>query len=136
MGRVPDVKRIVKEDFDSEYHSLIEKLAFPLNSHMEQVRNILSKNINIDNLAQDFVPLKVQTGSNGQPLNKLSFKSTLKSRIRGLVIISANVTSSNTSFLAQAPFITFSQNEEIVNILHIAGLAPETTYELLLQTIS
>ena len=45
MGKVPDLKRIAKEDFPSEYQTLIEKLAFPLNSHMEQVRNLFSKGI-------------------------------------------------------------------------------------------
>lgn len=136
MGKIPDLKRIVKEDFDSEYQQLIEKLSFPLNSHMEQVRNLFNKNINTDNLARELITLQVQTNASGQPINKLSFKSKLKDRVRGINIISGNILSSNTTYMTQAPFITFSQNGEIVNILYIAGLAPETRYEFLLETIS
>lgn len=134
--KAPDLKRIVKEDFDSEYQQLIEKLSFPLNSHMEQVRNLFNKNINTDNLARELITLQVQTNASGQPINKLSFKSKLKDRVRGINIISGNILSSNTTYMTQAPFITFSQNGEIVNILYIAGLAPETRYEFLLETIS
>lgn len=136
MSRVPDFKRIVKEDFPAQYQDLIEKLAFPINSHMEQVRNALNKNINFDNLAQDLVTLRILTGANSQPLNNVTFKSKLLSKIRGIMVISATNVSSNTTYQQIQPFITFSQNLDIVNIISIGGLSPNTTYDLLLQTIS
>ena len=136
VGKAPDLKRIAKEDFESQYHSLIEKLAFPLNSHMEQVRNLFSKGIDFDNLTRELITLKVQTDLESKPLTKLSFKSTLKNKVRGINVISANITSSNTSYVQQAPFISFSQNNNIISINNISGLSPETTYELLLETIS
>lgn len=136
MGKIPDLKRITKEDFPEQYRDLIEKLAFPLNSHMEQVRNLFNKNITFDNLAQDITTLSVQTGANGQPINKIEFKSTLNDRVKGLIPISANITSNNTSFVTQMPFISFTQDVNIVRITNIAGLSPETTYELTLLVIS
>jgi hypothetical protein len=136
LGKAPDLKRISKEDFPAQYQDLIDKLAFPLNSHMEQVRNLFSKGIDIDNLTREFITLKVQTDSTSRPINKLSFKSSLRNKLKGINVISGNITSSNTSYLQQAPFISFSQNTNIVSINNISGLAPETTYELLLETIS
>jgi hypothetical protein len=136
MGKAPDLKRIAKEDFSAEDQALIEKLAFPLNSHMEQVRNLFSKGIDFDNLSREVITLKVQTGSNGQPINKISFKSGLRNKIKGINIIAANITSNNTSYIQSAPFISFSQENNIVSINYIAGLAVETTYELVLETIS
>lgn len=136
MGKAPDLKRISREDFPAEYQELIEKLAFPLNSHMEQVRNLFNKGIDFENLTRELITLKVQTNSSGKPLNVLTFKSNLRSRVRGINVISANITSSNTSYPEQAPFISFSQNLNIVTILNISGLLPETSYELLLETIS
>jgi len=132
----PDLKRISKEDFPPEFHQLIEKLAFPLNSHMEQVRNLFNKGVDFDNLTQELITLKVQTNASSQPINKLNFKSSLRDKVRGIVVISANITSSNTSYVQAAPFISFSQNLNIISINNISGLAPETTYELLLLTIS
>lgn len=136
MGKVPDLKRISKEDFPSEYQALIEKLAFPLNSHMEQVRALFSKGIDFENLTQELITLKVQTNEKSVPNNRITFKSSLRNKLKGIVVISANITSDNTSFVQSQPFISFSQNLNIVQINNIAGLAAETTYELLLLTIS
>lgn len=136
MGKAPDLKRIVKEDFPSEYQVLIEKLAFPLNSHMEQVRNLFAKGIDFDNLTRELITLTFQTNSSGQPINTLTFKSNLKNRVRGINVISANITSSTLTYVTQAPFISFTQNSNIITVLNISGLQPETTYEFLLETIS
>jgi len=136
MGKPPDLKRISKEDFPAEDHPLIEKLAFPLNSHMEQVRNLFNKGIDFQNLNQELITLTVQTGSNSNPLNPLSFKTSLRNKVRGIIVVSANITSSNTSYPNQTPFISFSQENNIVSINNISGLSPETKYELLLLTIS
>lgn len=136
MGKPPDLKRISKEDFAAEYQELVGKLAFPLNSFMEQVRNLFSKGIDIDNLTEEYITLKVQTNSDSQPIAPLSFKSNLRNKVRGMWVISGNITSANNSYVQQAPFITFSQNLNIVSIVNISGLAPETTYEFLLRTTS
>lgn len=136
MGRPPDLKRIVKEDFDSQYQGLIEKLAFPLNSHMEQVRNLFSKGIDFENLSQEIITLTVQTNSTSKPISPLTFKTSLKNRVKGIMVISANITSSTNAYIQQAPFISFSQNNNIITINNISGLGSEVTYELLLLTIS
>ena len=136
MGKVPDLKRIVKEDFDPEYQQLIEKLAFPINSHMEQVRALFDKGIDFTNLTQELITLKVQTNEKSVPNSRLTFKSTLRNKVRGIIVVSAAITSSNTSYMQAQPFISFSQNLNIVTINNISSLAPETSYELLLLTIS
>jgi hypothetical protein len=136
MAKPLDLKRIAKEDFPAEYHDLIDKLSFPINSSFEQLRNLTAKGIDFDNLARELITLTVQTGTNSKPLAPLSFKSNLRNRIRGINVISANITSSQLSYIQFAPFISFSQANSTVSILNITGLAPETTYELLLETIS
>jgi hypothetical protein len=124
-----DLKRLTKEDFPSKYFDLLDRLIFPLNSHMEQVRNIL----NFDN--KEFTTLSIATNNSGQPVSPVKFNSSLNERIRGLMVASAKVTSDNTSFLTQAPFITFSQNESVVTINYIAGLQPNKRYELTLFSV-
>lgn len=137
MGaKLPDFKRIAKEDFPQEYHDLIDKIAFPLNSHMEQVRNLFNKNIDFNNLARELIPLRVQTGDTSAPLAKLTFKSNLNNKIRGLNVISASVVTPVGTYLNTAPFISFSQEGSIVTITNISGLSQNTTYDLLLETIS
>lgn len=134
--KAPDLKRISKEDYPAQYQDLIEKLAFPLNSHMEQVRNILSGNVDFDNLSREIITVRIQTDSNSKPISTPSFKSKLRSRVRGIVPVSLSILSSSNAYPSQAPFISFSQNGAIVTLNSITGLDPETTYELLLETIS
>ena len=136
MGRIPDLKRITKEDFPEKDRELVEKLAFPINSHMEQVRNLFNRNITFENLAQDLITITLQTGTDSKPLNNPEFKSSLNNRVRGIMVVSASITSNNTSFVNETPFISFSQDNDLVTITNISGLEAETAYELLLLTIS
>lgn len=135
MGKVPDLKRVTVEDFSSEDQNLIGKLAFIINSFHEQVRSVLSKNIDFENLAQETRILSFSTNSNGQPLNAVSFKSGLINKIQGITIIRSVITSDNTSFVGVNPVISWSQNASLVTITNIGGLQNETKYELTILTI-
>lgn len=134
MGRVPDLKRITKEDFPQEYHGLIDRLGFVLNSHMEQVRNLFNKSIDFTNLDQEIVVLSFLTDNNGQPVSTQTFKSSLNRNINGLIPIS--VKPQNTQVVVTTfPMINFTQNSNIINLSYIGGLAPETNYTLTLLVI-
>lgn len=135
MARIPDLKRIAKEDFPAKYRDLIEKLAFPINSHIEQVRSALNKNINFENLAQELKTLTFTTGSNGQPLNTVTFRSDLSSNVQGIIPVRTVITSSNTSFADNIPTISWVQNRNIVTINYIGNLQPETDYQITILTL-
>lgn len=136
MSKLPDIKRITKDDFDSQYQGLIDRLAFPLNSFMEQVRNILNKGVDFDNLAQELVTVTIQTNDVSMPISKVSFKTNLTNRIKGIMVISGQITSDNTSYVTQYPFISFTQNNSVITINNISGLDKQKTYSFLLQLIS
>ena len=135
MARVPDFKRITVEDFKAEDQPLVKKLAFPINSHIEQVRSALSKNIDFENLNQELKTLSFTTNENSQPLTDLTFRSNLTSRVQGIMVVRTVITSSNTSYASTLPVISWSQAADQVFILNIGGLEPETGYELTLLTL-
>lgn len=135
MARIPDLKRIVKEDYPSEFRPLIERLAFPLNSHMEQVRSAFNKNINFENLAQELKTINFTTGDNGQPITAVSFRSDINTRIQGIIPVRVIITSNNTAFATQLPIISWTQENNIVSIQNIGGLSPRTGYSLTLLTL-
>lgn len=124
-----DLKRLTKEDFPSTYFDLLDRLIFPLNSHMEQVRNILNSE------TQEFTTLSITTNDSGQPVSVVKFNSGLTDRLKGLMVVSAKVTSDNTSVLTQAPFITFSQNESVITINYIAGLQANKKYDITILSV-
>lgn len=135
MGKVPDLKRVTVEDFKSDDQDLVGKLAFIINSFHEQVRNVLSKNIDFDNLAQEIKVLSFSTNSTGQPLNTLTFRSNLFNKVQGITPIRLVITSNNTSFPTETPIISWSQNANLITITHIGGLSAETAYDLTILTI-
>lgn len=136
MARLPDFKRLAKEDFPQKYQDLIGQLALPINSHIEQVRNALNKNIDFTNLAQDIITLTFTTTDKGQPISELKFKSTLTNKVKGILPVSLTITSANGLYPAVYPMISFQQVENIVYIKNIAGLSNNTGYSLTFITIS
>lgn len=135
MGKTPDLKRIVKEDFPEEYRGLIEKIAFPINSFHEQVRNLFNKNIDFTNLNQEIKVLTFTTNENKKPINTLSFNSGLSTRVQGMQVVRIVITSSNTSFAETMPVISWTQNDKLVTINNISNLLPETAYSLTVLTL-
>lgn len=135
MSRIPDLKRIVKEDFKAEDRDLVEKLAFPINSFHEQVRSALSGNLDFTNLNQEIKTLNFTTNTQGQPLNRISFTSELNGRVQGIIVVRTLITSDNTSIPMTLPIVSWTQNEKTVNITGIGGLLPETGYSLTILTL-
>lgn len=130
----PDLKRIAEEDFPKEYKSLIKKLAFPLNSFMEQVRNGLNGGIDFTNLSQEVITLTFMTNSSGQPSSKQTFKTKLNQSVKGITVVSAKFTNKQGN-ITSTPFINFSQEEKTITISYIAGLEKDSKYQMNLLVI-
>lgn len=135
MAKIDNLKRIIKEDFPEEYQELIDKLAFSLNPFLEQLSNAFNKNINNDNLSRETVSITVENSS-GNLKSPVQFKFNLKSRILGLNIIKAeNLTNSNT-YPTNAPFISWTINENIITVKKVTGIQDNNKYRLTLEIIS
>lgn len=129
MGTPPNIKRLAKEDFSAEDRELIGKLAFPLNSFMEQVRNLLDGNIDFQNLKQELVTVDV-TAVSGFPTVLTKFKSNLSGKILGMHCVMATNLTDGTNYPTSAPFISFTQDSGIVTIQNVSGLQDSETYQL------
>ena len=135
MAKIPDLKRVTVEDFKSEDRALVSKLAFIINSFHEQVRSALTGNIDFDNLSQEVKTLSFTTGSDGQPINTVSFKSNMANRVQGILPVRTVITSNNTSYASEMPVISWTQNGQIVSIVNIGGLSAETGYSITILTL-
>jgi len=135
VARIPDLKRLTVEDFAKEDQPLVRKMAFIINSFHEQVRSALAGNLDFTNISQEIKEIEFTTGDNGQPLNTVSFSSTLANRLQGILVVRTVITSNNLVFAEQPPVISWSQNNQIVNINYIGGLEPNVSYRLSLLTL-
>lgn len=135
MARIPDLKRLTVEDFAKEDQPLVRKLAFIINSFHEQVRSALAGNLDFTNLSQEIKTLSFTTGDNSQPNNSLNFTTGLANRVQGIIVVRTVITSNNLAFQETAPVVSWAQNNNIINLSYIGGLAPNTTYDLTLLTM-
>lgn len=141
MATIPSNRQIKPEDFDSKDQKLIQKLAFPINTFMQQVITALSNNLDFNNLNQQLVSFTVSVDSSGVPTTPVQFKSTLKTKIIGLMCINAVNTSSTIRYPDSTPFISFTLNGDFVVVKNITGIGIPSgqtnsdTYTLTLQAI-
>lgn len=135
MGRIPDIKRIQKSDFEEKYQALIEKLSFPINSFFEQTRSALDHNIDFTNLNQEVITLDIVVDANGVPTTDTKYRSSLKTKVLGHSTINALNISGQAGFPTGQPFITFSQTSNLVSILNVTGLPADTKYRLIVLSI-
>lgn len=135
MARIPDFRRIDKADFDKDIQDSIDKLAFPLNSFMEQTRTALQGNLDFTNINQQIISLTVTVDATGIPTQKTQYRSTLKSKVAGNICIAAFNVTNPTHFPTTAPFISFNINENIITILNITGLQANEKYQLSILSV-
>ena len=130
MGKLDNVKRVVKEDYDEKYHDLIGKLAFVLNSFMEQVTTQINGCIDFDNLAQDIVTFKITVDTCGVPVANEQIRSSVTNP-RGILVISAEDIDDLDRF-DSLPFIHFTAGSsgQVIKIKQIYGLIEDRPYNL------
>lgn len=130
-------KRIIKEGVPKEYHVLIDAIAPSINDFADQVINAFNKNITVeDNLNMEIKTLEVVVDGGGIPTMSTAFKSNLADRVRGIVVIRAENLTNSMVYPTAAPFITYSENNSVITINHIAGLPASDKFKLRLETRS
>jgi len=136
MARINNLKRIVKEDFDQEYHGLIDKLAYSLNPFLEQISNAFNKNITLENLSREVLTVTVENDGSDVLKTTTQFKTNLTSRIQGLTIIKAENLTNPSVYPTASPWISWTINSNIITIKKVTGIQPNAKYRLTMEIIS
>lgn len=96
MAKISANKRLVKEDFAAEEQDLIDKLAFIINPIIQEIVYAFNKNITItDNLNMEIRTIEVEVDSSGLPKSPTFYKSTLTTKVSGVIIIKCEKISDN-----------------------------------------
>ena len=134
MARIDNTRRIVREDYDKEYHGLIDRLGFILNSFMEQTVRQVNVNLDESNLKADIITIKITVNSCGVPIGNNLIKSDVIRPIGTTVISATNKTDGNV-FPTTHPFITFTfgLSPRVLKIRNISGLQANNEYELIIK---
>jgi archaellum component FlaF (FlaF/FlaG flagellin family) len=136
MAKLDNPQRIVLEDFEDDQRAMAEKIANVLNPFMENVFNILNKNVDLANLKMEVVSFKVRTNASGTPNKTTQFSSTnFANTSNGYVVYTKNLTNS-TIYPTTAPFVSFvPQGGNIYKVVNVTGLTVNDEYEVRLLLI-
>ena len=131
MGRLDNVRRVVKEDYDAKYHDLIDKLAFVLNSFMEQVVSEINGCLNFENLAQEIVTFKIEVDACGIPTGNEQVKVNVDNPSGFLVINTVDIDNTDL-FVTNHPSIKFiaGTSSQVIKIKKITGLTAGRDYRI------
>ncbi len=131
MGRLDNVRRVVKEDYDAKYHDLIDKLAFVLNSFMEQVVTEMNGCLDFENLDQDVTLFKITVDACGVPTGNDQVRTNVNNP-QGLLVIKVEDVNDPDLFATTQPFIKFvtGTSAQVIKIQQITGLTANRPYKL------
>jgi len=130
--RLPNIKRIDKQNFPKQDPDFIDKLGFTLNNDMETLFNVLNRNVSLkENSFATVKEVQVIVDTNGIPKNSASFQLDISNmRVLGCEVLKAVNAKNSTTYPTGAPFISFSQASNIITINHVTGLQPDQPYNL------
>jgi hypothetical protein len=132
MARIQAPRRVRIEDFGPEERKVIERLSETINTFNEDVYNTLSNGVDFDNLNQQLVDVIVQIDAGGEIANEPRFTTTVRGRIRGVIVVRAENIENPNVFPTAAPFISYASNGNLVTILNVTGLPNSSSYRLTL----
>jgi hypothetical protein len=133
--KLNNFKRLIVEEFPQETQPTVEKLSFALNPFLEQVVNAFNKNIDFDNLNQEVIEFTVTVDANGRPTTQTELRSSLRTKVRGYIVIRAQSEDPNGPLPLSTPLISFSQNESGVRITGVTGLPANNKFRLTVISI-
>lgn len=132
--KIPGYRGINKTDYKPDDQPLVEQLSDVINSSFRIVYEALGGKLDITNNFKGVVKvLEVELNSSGEPKIPTAFKASSTDRIVGCTVLKAeNLTDSNT-YPTAAPFISYSQSNDIITINHIAGLPANNVFRLTIK---
>lgn len=135
MGKLTNVKRLIKEDFDQKYYDLIERIAYSLNPLIDQLVESFDKGLTIENLSREISTFRIENDTAGKLKIPVQVK-TILAGVKGITVINAvNVTNPATDPLA-TPWITWSLSKGQITIKKVIGIQADNKYDLTVEIIN
>lgn len=128
--KLPSFRRIIKNDYDEKYQTLVETLAVSINYGIDSVYEALNKKLSLKyNILATVKDVTVQVDDTGKPVQTIGFKLDFTNKVAGVFVGKAENTTNPNSYPG-AVFINWVQNSDFVQINNISGLEGGNTYKL------
>lgn len=130
---LPGYRRIFKGDYKPEEQPLVERLAETINSSFQIIYEALNGKLDINNFNAINKVIELEVNTNGVPKNPVIFKFKNSNRLSGCTVIKAENLTNSTIYVNSAPFITYTQNDDRITIVHISGLPADNVFRLTIK---
>ena len=140
--KLPNFKRLNKNDFPKAMQEAMEKLGFLLNASIELLYTTLDRRVDLaNNILCDVINLTVSVDSNGIPVGNSTFTINNPNMLslQGLTVIRAVNLTNSTVYPSSGIFISFKNINNTaasatitVSVNHITGLQAGNQYQLTL----
>lgn len=131
-----NIRRVIVEEFPQEDQQTVAKLATILNHFMENVYNVLNKNVDFTNLNQELIDVIVTVDGSGIPTQVTKFATSNIRNPQGVIVIRAINKTNSSNYPTSAPFISYTPlGGNLQRINNISGLQASQEYQLRLLVI-
>lgn len=130
--KLPSIRRILKNDFEEEQHSLVEKLGNAVNYNFDKIWNVLNGEVSLaDNTKTQIKDITLTVDSSGIPTETVSFQSKFSpARPIGAMIIDVQNKTNPDTYPTSWPGVSYRESSGTVFINHISGLTSGNKYFL------
>jgi len=133
--KLPNFRRIIKNDYDPKDQKMIETLSFSLNNGIEVLYQALNQALTFqDNFACTVKEFSVEVNADGVPKSKTSFALNGPNKIIGIMVLNAINTKTPTVLPTAGVFVSFYQEGKTIIINNIKGLPENQPF--ILTTVS
>ncbi len=126
--RLPQTKKVLKEDIKSEFRQGVSPIVEAFNSFAESVYQALNKSITFDeNIASFIKEITYKTTSAYPTMDPVEFTNELKTKAIGIIPLQV-VNRADYVPAAGPVYIPWSENSGVISVNSITGLVASTTY--------
>lgn len=108
MAQLPNVRRIMAEDFPEDAQEIIAPLSEILNSFMDDVNELSRNNVDYANLARVKVEYDVSTDASGNPLNGANKINVGYTSPSGAIVINVRGLQNSNDKVISTPYVDFT----------------------------
>ena len=133
--QIPNVSRIIVEDFKQEDRETVAKLAAILNQFMDSVVELSRKNIGFDNMDRNLVSIDITVNSQGIPIGVNQINTNLTT-YRGKNILDVQSLKPGTTNVTSTPYLDCTpQGNGIVRINRFYGIPANVKVRVTIEFI-
>lgn len=136
--KLSSFRRIITQDYDKQFQSLIENLGSNINDAFNGVYQALNKRLTFnDNIACTVRDVQITVDSSGSPTAVTTFSLDVQNTpVIGVLVLSVQNLENTAAYPLSSPFISYIQVNNAVRINNITGLEPNVLYRIKVLAIN